>query len=350
MKRLLSILAFSTFVIFAFTSCEKDNAPDFEEPQLIVTESDVIFDMGGGEGFIKLSAPGAVKATSNVDWCQASVSGMTVNLQVAENLSYVGRTATVTIESGKEKVQITAVQKARVFWLKDFRESTIAFSSEGSTVESEVVSGFPITVVEKPDWVEYVFEGNMLYLTAEAGIPSKGKIVFESEGRTLSFDLVRFSYAGLLGDWELEYKNASKSLAIETAIITLEEKVKDQSFNLTGLPLIEGNIANIHVSFSPISNNLVISAGQYLMTAANERVVYLCMRTHAGRYTWANAELEAALDIGDDGSVTYTFLENGTYAEAAGIGFYYFTGEPPSSATSTGSSIIRMMDPIIRKL
>jgi hypothetical protein len=74
------------------------------------------------------------------------------------------------------------------------------------------------------------------------------------------------------------------------------------------------------------------------------------LRSAAGNYTWSTtAQLAGILDIADDGTVTYTFGDNGTWAGAAGFGFYLYTAEPPSNSTATGSSYRRFMDIVMTK-
>ncbi len=338
------------FLALLISSCEGDSGIEFPEPQLKVLESDVIFETQGGAGFIKVESPGTVSAKSNSDWCKSTVSGNTISLIADANTSIVGRTATITIESGGEKIEVTAVQTASVMWLKDFRESTIAFLSEGSSVESEVVSSYPIVVESKPDWISYEFDDGKLKLTATPSIPRKGTIVFSSEGRTVKYDIIQVSYAGLLGEWEMEYNNPSQSNRLETATVVLEEKEKNTSFWLKELIITGTTKAEIHISFNPTSNSIIMSAGQYLMTASDGRTVFLSLRSAAGTYSYStNSQLLGKLDIAEDGSVTYKLEENGTWVGAAGFGFYLFTGETPTSATATGSSYRRLMNVVMTK-
>lgn len=332
-------------LIVAFVSCEKESVYKPHEPQLKIKEANIIFDTTGGDGFIELVAPGSITATSNEEWCQVSVSGTTVNLTATSNKSMGGRTATITINSLDESISITAIQTASLFWFKDFKSSSLALMSEGGTIATEVRSTHPVTVVSKPDWLSYKFTNDSLYLTAEASIPRKGSITFISNDRTMTFDIMQFSYAGLLGEWQLDFKNPSNSNKEETEIITFEEKTKNESFWLKGLTITGSNKAEIEVRFNSNSNNLSIDAGQYLMQATDGRYVFLSLRSDAGKYNWGET-LTGKLDIADDGKVTYSFRDEGNWD---GIGFYLFTGDTPSSSTSTGSSYRRLMHLVMTK-
>ncbi len=338
-------------LVFLMSSCEKNSGIETPVNQLKVTEANVTFESQGGEGYIKVNATGAVNATSNEEWCVPSVSGTTINLKAEPNLGMGGRSATITIESGGEKIEVTAVQTAAVMWFKNFRGNTIAFLSEGSTVETDVISSFPITVESKPDWITYKFENDKLYLTAGKSIPRKGSITFSSNGRTITYDIVQVSYAGLLGEWEMQFNNPSQGNRLETTTVVFEMKEDNASFLLKNLIVTGTTEAEIVVDFNPKTNAATISAGQYLMTATDGRLVYLCLRSATGGYTWSsNSQLAGLLDIAADGTVSYTLDDNGTWsAGAKGFGFYLFTGEPPSSATSTGSSYKRFMNIVLIK-
>lgn len=350
MRNLLTAVFFGLLTL-SVISCGKDAESDINESRLKVTEADVTFDTQGGDGFIKVTAPGAVTAKSNAEWCTVDVSGTTISLKAEANTSMGGRTATITIESEKETIDITAVQTAAIMWLKKFKGNTIAFPSEGATVETEIASSYPVVVEDKPDWITYRFENGSLYLTADPGIPRKGVITFSSQGRTQAYNLVQASYAGFLGEWEMHFNNPAQGNRLESTTVIFEEKVKNESFLLKNLVITGSTEAEIQVDFNAFDNNVTISAGQYLMTAADGRFVYLCLRSATGSYVWTtNAQLAGTLDIADDGTVTYVIDDNGTWSGVAkGFGFYLFTGEPPASTTSTGSSYRRFMNIVLIK-
>lgn len=345
MERKLQIIFFIFLGILAL-SCEKKNGFDFPEAQLKVKEANIIFESEGGAGYIELMAPSTITAQSNSDWCTATVSGTTVNLSVEPNVGITGRSATITIHSEKESITVTALQAAAVMWLKDFPGKSLAFLSEGETKATALISSFPIEVVDKPEWISYKIENDSLYLTAGASIPRKGQITFSSAGRNITYEILQVSYAGMLGDWELQYTNPSQSNRLETTTITFEEKEKNISFWLKGLTITGSNKAEIIVDYSATTNNTSINAGQFLMIDSNNMYIYLCLRNNGGSYTWSGS-LAGTLDIADDATVTYSFVNPSSYN---GIGFYLFNAEGPSSATSTGRSYRRLMNMVMTKL
>lgn len=348
MKKILNIILFISLGLF-ITSCEKDTGVVVPEQQLKVTQAEVIFETQGGKGFIKVAASGAVTAKSSEEWCTVNVSGTTIDLSAEPNTGAGGRTVTITIQSGGETIEVTAIQTAAVMWFRDFSTTAISFLSEGSTVETEVVTSYPITIKAKPDWITYKFENGNLYLTAAASTPRKGSITFESEGRTVTYDIVQVSYTGFLGEWDIAFDNPSTGRR-ETGTVTFVEKQKNASFTIDGLVITGSTKAEILVNFNPLSNNVTINAGQYLMTASDGRFVYLSLRSNVGNYIWSTtAQLAGILDIADDGTVTYTFGDNGTWAGAAGFGFYLYTAAPPSNATATGLSYRRFMNIVMTK-
>ena len=340
-----TIITIITIISVIFSSCENDSGIETQEPILKIIESDVIFETTGGDGYIIVEAPENITASSNEEWLKINdVSGTKINITAEPNKGMGGRTATITIKSSGELLDVTAVQTAAVVWFKDFRDNTIAFLSEGNTIETKVTSSYPIVVEDKPDWISYIFENDSLYLTALPSAPRKGSITFLSEGRSLTYNIVQVSYSGFLGEWEMEFTNPSSSNRLETTTVFLEEKEKDSSFWLKNLLITGSELAEIAVDFNPNSNNVTISARQYLMTASDGRNVFLCLRSDRGTYSYSvNSQLEGTLDIAEDGTVTYIFGQNGTWPDANGIGFYLFTGDI-ENPVATGSSYRRLMN------
>jgi len=347
MKKLFNILLVAIFCV-AYAGCSDDD--DNESSSLKVIKADTIFDAEGGSGTIEVAANGSITATSSEEWCTATVSGNSIKLSLTGNTEITGRMSLITIKSGDELLPVRVTQSGAIMWLKDFSGESLAFVAEGNTLKSEVRTSFAIVVKSKPDWITYKFENDSLYLTAEAGIPRKGSITFTSEGREITYNLIQVSYAGLLGEWEMKFNNPSNSNIEETTTVTMTEKVKNSSFVLEDLIITGSAKAEILVDFSPLSNGITISAGQYLYTASDGRLVYLSLRSATGNYTWGTtAQLGGTLDIATDGTVTYTLADNGTWSNgAAGFGFYLYTGEP-SSTTATGSSYRRFMNVVLTK-
>lgn len=336
-------------LILLMVSCEKNSSIDTPEPQLKIIEANVTFETQGGTGFVRLDARNAVTATSNAEWCTVSVDNTTVNIHVDAHTGMGGRAATITIRSGNETIDVTAVQTAAVMWFKNLTDNTISFLSEGSTIATPIISSYPIQVENKPDWITYRIENDSLFLTATPGV-RKGSISFSSEGRSITYNIMQISYSGLLGTWKMKFNNPSNGNRLDSTLVRLEEKERNASFSMKNLYITGTNEAEIQVDFDPKTNNATISAGQYLMTATDGRLVYLALRSATGSYNYAtSSQLAGILDIKDNGTVTYTFISNETWTAAAGFGFYLFTGEP-SSTTTTGSSYKRFMNIVMTKI
>lgn len=347
MKKTIHILILAFWAI-AWGGCEKDTGVIISDSRIKVTDANVIFETTGGEGYIKVEAPESVKAESNQDWCVVSVSDKTIQLTVSPNTGIGGRSAVITIRSASESITVTAVQTSAVMWLKDFEES-ISFVSQGATAKSAVISSFPVTVKSHSDWITYHFENDSLYLTASAGGPRKGNIVFSSQGREISYNLLQISYEGFLGEWEMKFLNPSNSNT-ETATVVLSQKTANESFTLGNLVISGTYIAQIDLMFNPSTYNVTLAAGQYLATIGSN-YVYLALRSSTGSYGYAaNIQLAGIFNLADDGTATYTFVDNGTWSSVAGgFGFYIFSGQPPSASTVTGTSYRRFMNVVMTK-
>lgn len=333
---------------FLYASCSRDSGVVVSEPQLKVVESQIIFETTGGTGYIKVMASEQVTAISNQNWCTVSLSGNTINLAVEANEGMGGRTAIIAIKSGAETTTVTAVQTGAFVWLKDFQNGqSLQFLSEGSTLKTAASSSFPITV-EKPDWISYEFANDSLYLTAAAGSPASGTIVFTSGGLTKAYPVLRCSYAGLLGEWDMQFYNPGTGKT-EHELVTLSRDVVNASVLMDGLVIAGPYLAQIKMGFNPTTFGLTLSAGQYLSTIEGQ-LIYISLRSAAGNVGGATtAQLAGKLAISPTGVTTYTFGDNGTWTGyvAGGFGFYLWSGTPP---VTSGTSYRRFMDIVLTKL
>ncbi len=351
MNKLLHILLIAIFCV-TYTGCSNDD--EQADQTLKIVEANTIYAAVGGTGFIKLETIGAITATSDSEWCVPAVAGNTINLTVAPNKGLQGRTAAITIQGDGEKRIIAVTQTGAIMWFKDFKAETIAFLSEGTTVKTAIVSSYPISIDNKPDWLSYKIENDSLYLTVEASAPRKGVITFSSESGSVTYNIVQLSYAGLLGEYDMAFDNPSTGRR-ETRSVIFVEKQKDVSFTLDGLVITGTTVGKVEMKFSSATNNMTINAGQYLATIANSTgdFVYLSLRTAGGQYGYsADYQIAGIFNLDDNGKVTYTFRDNGTWPGqvAAGFGFYLFKLQPPTaSGAATGSSYIRFMNIVMTK-
>ena len=104
-------IAFASLVaLLALASCKRQEVEPIEwRTDLQVVSSDLVFSPVGGSGTAVLNMSGA-SVTSNASWCQASVSGETVNVTVGEWGGLESRYALLTVSQGSEKLDINVMQ------------------------------------------------------------------------------------------------------------------------------------------------------------------------------------------------------------------------------------------------
>ena len=118
MKKLYSMFMLLT-TLFVVVACSDDTEnPYVMESQVQVVKANVLFGAKGGEGSVEVTAPGVISATLNSSWAVATVEGKTVKVVAQPNESGNGRSARLTIKSGKDSTQLTVQQTGLVFSLQ----------------------------------------------------------------------------------------------------------------------------------------------------------------------------------------------------------------------------------------
>lgn len=157
---------FYIIILFAaglISACEKESSRTFEETQVEIKESNVVFTAAGGVGSIVVADDEkSVSVTSNESWCQVNVSGSTITVNVTPNLSMDGRTALVTLKSG-EKVNYVPVSQEPVYLHLD-NYNGITFLGKGGVISFPYICDveIPITVISEASWLSgNASEGNI---------------------------------------------------------------------------------------------------------------------------------------------------------------------------------------------
>ena len=105
--------------LFVVVACSDDTEnPYVVESQVQVVKANVLFGAKGGEGSVEVTAPGVISATLNSSWAVATVEGKIVKVVAQPNESGNGRSAKLTIKSGKDSTQLTVQQTGLVFSLQ----------------------------------------------------------------------------------------------------------------------------------------------------------------------------------------------------------------------------------------
>jgi hypothetical protein len=158
-------------ILFAavMTGCEEDSYRTLSDSQVEIEKSNVTFTAKGGTGTIEVSASALpVTATSDQSWCSVSVSGNIITVTAGENVSMLGRTALITVQSGN-KINYVPVSQASLYLHLDNYE-TVVFLGNGGTVSIPYecdVQSVPVRVTTEAPWLSADVSANTIILTAQ---------------------------------------------------------------------------------------------------------------------------------------------------------------------------------------
>lgn len=228
-------------------SCS-DNSNDWYETSdnfvLSLEKSDILFDASAAQGFIEVNCDGALTAASSEEWCAVSVSGNKVNVNVENNPNFEGRSAVVTLTSGKRQAKATVQQKGLVFVLDVEGGYSYEFDNEARTLKASVEHTLPVSVKSNNDWLTASFDevNNVLSIAiAEntTGWLREGSISLVSAGVTRDITISQFDLmSAILGEYDFYYWDANGKLqAPLPAMVTETSLVLNFNNNIWTIPL-----------------------------------------------------------------------------------------------------------------
>ena len=94
MKKIFSFLVLLAGVA-SFTSCSDKDATYTAPTPLTISNANVLFGAGGGDGSIVTAAQSAVTATTDAQWISLSTNGGTVTVTAQPNASLEARSAKI---------------------------------------------------------------------------------------------------------------------------------------------------------------------------------------------------------------------------------------------------------------
>lgn len=312
MKKIYSIWMFIFCMVIAGCSDDNENMTS----SLKVISSDAAYPSVGGSGVIKITSVLPVTVSSSEAWCQATSSENLIKITVEPNTEIMGRTAMITISSGNEKTRVPVSQSGDVF---DTNMTDYDFLDGGQTIAFDIKSNWDIVVSGLDEgWLSYKLENDKIIFTAS---PLLAEGAFrESTVVVTSGKHVRkliFSQANLQGEYQMlfTYRNVRYP-----GNCTIAKTEKLNQYKLTP----EGTLVDspFYLKYRP--GELVISFGQLLEVNENGQYIYLCAFDPAGYYTFDPAvEYVASLRVMQEGKMTLTFADNGTWSGQKVGGFYY---------------------------
>ena len=164
---IIYLLSFS----MAFTSCADDDLKGYvpEASSIRIVQNDLLFSAEGSSSIVIVEADGMISASTDADWCQATVSGRTVTVAVDRNTTFSGRTALLTISAGDARRQLPVQQQGMVL---DLPLTTTSHYSPigGDEFSLTIHHSLPVDATSPQSWIHPVMEGNTLRITVDSNV------------------------------------------------------------------------------------------------------------------------------------------------------------------------------------
>ena len=152
------------FLILCLYGCEYEKYRSFEESQVAIEKSNVIFTAAGGTGTIEIATSAQFTATVDQTWCKLSISGKIITVTVEPNRSALARSANVSIKSG-DKINFVPVTQTPVYIHLD-NYNPLIFSANGGTIAFPYESDASVTVKTGVAWLSGQVENGSVVLDA----------------------------------------------------------------------------------------------------------------------------------------------------------------------------------------
>lgn len=179
-----------------FTSCADDNTEGYlpENSAIRIVQNDLLFEAEGNSATVLVEANGVISATTDADWCDATVSNRVVTVNTQPNYSFEGRTALLTIQAGDNRRQLPIQQLGMVL---DLPMTTTGHYSpiEGDVFTLTINHNIPLEVTSPEDWIHPVMEGNTLRVTVDSnkgGHIRRGLVACHSGGFADTLRIAQF--------------------------------------------------------------------------------------------------------------------------------------------------------------
>lgn len=311
MRYLLNICAFALCILFVGCS-DDDGMPTTE---LEVLSNTAKFDAAGGEGKILVQSPSSITAVTEEDWCNVSVSGMTVNVVVPVNTTIMGRTAMVAISAGGETLRVPVYQAGDVFVcdLEDY-----SFPMTGGSRAFSLKTAREISVTECPEWLSYELNDGGIEFTATAADSDRSGRVTITVGQGNSVTAV-FRQWSVEGAYSLSFEDNEGQPGVGSAVVS-KRTDGTLAVQTTGMVLN----ATLNASYSEVNQQMTLSCGQVLGRASGY-IVIVCGLASDGYVSWnTSVQYVASAQFDDEtGKVKFEFHDNGTWAGKTLVGLHY---------------------------
>lgn len=247
MKKIFSFLVLLAGVA-SFTSCSDKDATYTAPAPLTISNANVLFGAGGGDGSIVTAAQSAVTATTDAQWISLSTNGGTVTVTAQPNTSLEGRSAKIVLKATDgATANVTAIQHGLLLAL-NAQDAYLFNGSDNDPVIISDKSNIDFKQVISADWIHMEKTDGGYALTVDPNENGYRHGTIE-----LSFEASGFSKTINVGQWGASLPFTSLTTATyedeegntyEKAITVVadEKDAKGNTYLIKGL-MAEGDLA-----------------------------------------------------------------------------------------------------------
>lgn len=350
MRNIIKISAIALASVLALSACQKQE-PVWQpkEPQITITESNILFDSNGGSGAIVFNAKGSVTLECKSEWCTATLVGNNrVDVTAPDYGGLDGRSAAILLTCNGETIKATAQQSGMVF---SFVDKQVMVEMAGETFMIPGKSTKPITVTSD-DWINCALvEQGLLVNIGEnqSGDNRHGTIRLTSGDVTATYSINQKFDRNFSGSYTLTRFTSTADTTTETLDVTIIRSASDENqYYIQGYK----TYGDIPLYFDAPTNKLYIENSSYLgqHTDGNYMYVvknfinasgsgYVSYSTSASYRTWFTFKYEG-------GKYTLNLdptPPSSSYAESTGFSVYTFTVAPDSgTAPATANRVANL--------
>lgn len=193
MKKIVYLIA--TALVLMAVSCKKEQTPLYQEPEkLTLVSYELEYFPEASEGKVVVNTTDALTATSNRDWCVASVAGNTVNIRVTDNASKQNRYARLALKAGDASLDVTVIQYGEVLaglgTLSD-----ITSPVEGNVITIPVKLNVSVTFDTDADWIHPELEENQIVVKVDPNPNPETRLAtvnYQAGSSVGSFDVTQY--------------------------------------------------------------------------------------------------------------------------------------------------------------
>ncbi len=262
MKKILFALALVATSVAGLVACTEEESfnPYAKESSIKIVSSNISFDAAAQSGEVVFEADGTVTAECTSDWCKATVNGNKLIVTVPENISFEGRSTTVTLKCGDEQMKLYPHQQGMLF---SFADQSVSVEMKGGSVEINGASTFDVTV-SADDWIAYekTDYGYLLTIkTNDSGNVRNGKFVISCGDAKTTYSITQKFERSFAGSYTMTYftDNACTKSASKDVTISRPTADDPNSYLLSGLCNWD-----IPMHYDDVNNELFINNAQYI--------------------------------------------------------------------------------------